>query len=139
MTGNSIINFKNLISKRKKSAPESTEPALVINKKHEEFDEELVDECISRHSLNSLTNGPLNTYVIYINENCCVELAVTQKGSSIQNLIVEVTFFFYFLKTIVKTYLAGANKRILIFLAIYFLYLDQILFYFSLIIDAYIL
>ena len=103
MSGNSLINFKNLIAKRKKSAPDTTEPlpitstSLVANEnKHDELlDDDLIDECNSRQSVSSLnTTGPLSTYMVYLNENCCIELAVTQKGSNIQNIITEVIVLF---------------------------------------------
>ena len=101
MSGNSLINFKNLIGKRKKSAPDTTEPVTTItaalapttnDTKHDELlDDDLIDECNSHQSTSSLTNsGPLSTYVIYLNENCCVELSVTQKGSNVNNIISEV-------------------------------------------------
>jgi hypothetical protein len=34
-------------------------------------------------------NDALSSYVVYINENCCVELSVLHSASSVQNLILE--------------------------------------------------
>ena len=61
----------------------------------DEIDDDVADEYKSASSMASTSGGPLSTYIIYINENCCVEISASQKGSSVKNLITQVSLVLY--------------------------------------------
>lgn len=94
--GSGLISFsgvKNFISnntKRKKSAPE---PEIKKNINVKNDDEEL--DYLNDHYSSKLSFGgtsqtnltPLNTYTIYLNDSCTIEVTATRQGSVVANVL----------------------------------------------------
>ena len=101
--GSGLLNFgmRNFI-KRKKSAPEAQDLKRAINLHHhahhaknneyeDEDDETLHYDYSPKMSAHS-ASSPLNSYYVYINENCCVEIHASQHNSIVQNILIQVGF-----------------------------------------------
>lgn len=86
----SLSGVKNFISnntRRKKSAPEPEIKKNINRNEDEEID--FNDHYASKISFgNSQTNlTPLNTYTIFINDSCTIEVTATRQGSIVQNVL----------------------------------------------------
>lgn len=88
--GSGIFSFsvKSLIGKRKKSAPEQELKRVVYDDDNTDY---IPSEYLPKMSQVHLSsNSALNSYYIYLNESCCVEVNATQQASTVQNLLAQV-------------------------------------------------
>ena len=99
--GRSLMNsfgVKNLINRRKKSAPEQETKKIIVNTDPDEdyeapeadYSSIIYSNRISAQLAASAASTATHIYYIYLTDSCCVEVSSTQPNSTVQNLLLQV-------------------------------------------------
>ncbi len=96
------FGVKNLINRRKKSAPEQETKKIIVNTDPDEdyeapepdYSSIIYTNRISAQLAASAASTATHIYYIYLTDSCCVEVSSTQPNSTVQNLLLQVKKLF---------------------------------------------
>ena len=103
--GRTLMNsfgVKNLINRRKKSAPEQETKKIIVNTEPDEdyeapeadYSSIIYSNRISAQLAATAASSATHIYYIYLTDSCCVEVSSTQPNSTVQNLLLQVFKWF---------------------------------------------